>query len=151
MNIVPGAAEQHLEESCQLQPRGTCGGCGSPAGLPSAFLVEGTQVPCSKGKGLLYSLSRENSYFLHCKNSQEVPLRINIAFHPSKEELITGGHRLEAKPHFLGSLALHICLLRAISISLEGGVAGLAQEQTEPETGLALHLSRTLCPAKRQA
>lgn len=65
--------------------------------FPSAFLIEATQFPCSQCKGLIYSLSNETSYFLHCKNSQEVPVRINIVFHTSKEELITGGHRQEAK------------------------------------------------------
>lgn len=74
-------------------------------GFPSAFLMEATQFPCSRCKGLSYSLSNEHSYFLHCKNSQEVPVRINIVFYTSKEELMTGGHRQEAKPNFLGSLA----------------------------------------------
>ena len=121
-------------------------------GVSSAFPVEATQFPCSQCKGLVYSLSNENHYYLHFKNSQEVPVRINIVLHTSKEELITGGHREEEKPNFLGFLALHMCLLRAISISLEGGVAGevagMAQEQREPQTGRPLCLSRTLCPAR---
>lgn len=63
---------------------------------------------------LVYSLSKENSYFLHCKNSQEVPVR--IVFYTSKEEfiLVVAGKKQSRKrllPNFLGSPALHICLL----------------------------------------
>lgn len=66
---------------------------------------------------LIYSLSRENSYFLHCKNSQEIPVRIDIVFCTSKEELtlVVAGKKQSRKrplPNFLGSpsLSLHICL-----------------------------------------
>jgi hypothetical protein len=115
--------------------------------------MEATQFPCSQCKGLTYSLSNEHSYFLHCKNSQEVPVRINIVFYSSKEELMTGGHRQEAKPNFLGVLEhlpprSHLHFLRRRRQEEAGGTA---QEQSEAQTGLALRLSRTLCPAKRQA
>lgn len=75
-------------------------------GSPSAFLLEATQFPCSKCGSLVYSLSKENSYFLHCKNSQEVPVR--IVFYTSKEELIlvVAGKKQSRKrpsPNLLGS------------------------------------------------
>lgn len=118
-------------------------------GVPSAFPIESTQFPCSQCKGLICNLSNENSYYLHCKNSQEVPVRINIVFGTSKEELITGAHRQEAKPDCPGSPPF-TCAPPAISLEgvVAGGVAGMAQEQGGPQTGLPLRLSRTLCPAK---
>lgn len=56
--------------------------------------------------------------------SQEVPVRINIAFYTSKE-LLMGGQRQEAEQEEVAAgpqhSALHTYVLRATSISLKGG------------------------------
>ena len=67
----------------------------------------------------------ENSYFFRCKNSQELPVRINIAFDTSKELLMSGqrqeAEQKEVAASSLGYSVLHMYLLRATTISLKGG------------------------------
>lgn len=65
------------------------------------------------------------NFFSYCKNSQEVSVRINIAFYTSKE-LLMGDQRQEAEQEGVAACslsysALHMFFLRATSISLKGG------------------------------
>lgn len=87
------------------------------------------------------------------ENSQEVPVRINIAFYTSKE-LLMGGQRQEAEQKEVAACSLsysvlHMYLLRDTSISLKGGSGrqhrgkvshrqawpGASQGHSAPQTG----------------
>lgn len=85
--------------------------------------------------------------------NQEVPVRINIAFYTSKE-LLMGGQRQEAEQKRVRLLSATLPFTSISSepppFPREEKVADIAQEQSEPQTGLALCLSKTQCPTKRQ-